>query len=346
MAYVRRTSAKAYRRSYPARTAYARTKKSTRATAYAKARAKPTVRTNRKMARKNATAIRKLRNDSYGSYQSQTSILTGSGDLTVLRDHPIAFHVNDPNSGNHGPQLYTLENGTNNLKSAGYDFRVYQGEGFWMGDYQDDDVQHMANGPMMRLNYATFDFKFSGIVKDTRIRIDFVRQKKHMTDFWDQARGKQYLPSTLMSFRNLAGFTPNRIDKTVFQVLTTKYIYLDSKAQQVSNDAGATYIMDQALTAETRRCRVSLKLNRVYKQLENTTNDLTGDDQVFNGAPGLPTMDNRANGPYKFNNLNPLSNIFCIISCDDSRSWTDAFTGTSHVNVEIIRKMTWQDKIA
>jgi hypothetical protein len=49
-------------------------------------------------------------------------------------------------------------------------------------------------------------------------------------------------------------------------------------------------------------------------------------------------------GNYAFNNIHPLSNVWCVISCDDTASMTDVFTG-DECKVSMIRECCWRDPL-
>lgn len=278
-----------------------------------------------------------LRNNQYGHYQTQTSRI---GPLNVVSNSPVALHINNCNSGAHGPTPHSIDllgsvYATNDL------FQIYQGEGAVMGDYQDDDVANMCNGPMMRLNWAIFDLKFSGFVDDCKIRIDIIRQKKYVADFWREDKSHQFLPNTLQSFKNLAGFTENRIDTSTFEIIKTKRLYLNSRGSQNVADLTQDRNTTEATTAPSRQCRIALRMNKVYKQLDSSIHQDSNAEVSNTGSAGLTNHP----GSWRHTNLSPLANVWMIISCDDDRSLED-LVGGDNVSVEIIRRMTWQDKIS
>ena len=130
--------------------------------------------------------------------------------MSVVRDPPLLLHVQNLDCGQHGPSFYTtnLQGATHPYSLAA--FTPYHGEGASGGDYDEDQAGAVPNGPYIKINRVTYHFQFAGNVHDTNITIHVVRQKKMITDFWSDTRTHNFLPHTLRSFRNLAGFTANK----------------------------------------------------------------------------------------------------------------------------------------
>lgn len=336
------------------RSTYLRSSASRHKSSLAAARKRPTVRRNAKVARSNAAKIRKLQTNQWGTYQSVTSTLTqpSVGGFIVLRDHPLLFEVTNPMSGTHGPDLYTCSHsGNGDTTKLNYHWEDYQGQGNSHGDYHDKD-RHIPNGPMIRLNWVNLRFKFTGVLTDTRITIHILRQKKIVHDFWQQAAvgvNHMFLPNTLQSLTHIAGFTPNTIDRTTFEVLASRRLYINSEASQQSLDGGINYTMEQSSTADTKLCRIVLKLNKILKQLHVSEDEPDGEIDL--NVPDAPSPLQAVKGPYKYTNLHPLAAMWCLISTDDTQTLSDIIPDADGVNrgnlkCEIIRKMTWQDRRA
>lgn len=329
--------------------AYSKKKRSTK---YSRARTGvPTKRKNATLARGNARKIARLKSDLYGPRQTMTSTMLqpGGNGFIVVRDHPLLFQADDPMNGTHGPDLYTTQHlGNGDTVRLSQHFATYIGEGNQQGDYHEKD-RHIPNGPKLKLNTMHYKFKFTGVLPDTRIRVDFIRQKKIVHDFWNQGGigTKNFLlPATLQSLRNLAGFTPNHIDKTTFQVLATRHVYLNSEASQTSLDGGISYTMEQSTTPDSKICSVYMKLNKVYNQLHVSQDEPDGDEDLNVAEAPMPFAGIK--GPYKYTNLHPCVPIWCLISCDDTTSVSDLIPDADGVDrgnlrVEIVRTMTWQD---
>jgi len=349
MSYVRRTNrnASVRRSTAPATyrasraTAYTRTSQAARTRAVARARAAPTrgpsVINNMLRASANANAIKKLQFNQWGRIQSQVS--QSSEALVVHRDHPVLFHVNNPVVNHHGPYLWTLGATLGEPVPSNSSFDLYQGN--TDHDFNDLDDRVKVNGPTLKLLWATYQFKFEGFAQDCRIRVDFIRQKKMVTDFYNQNIAKNFLPDTLDGFKGIAGFSPNEIDKSKFQVLKTKYLYINAASSSNIVDTAEDRATTEATTAPTKFCKVSLKLNKILKQIVPSQSESSGGD---NSGEGRPQTEHPHHSSWCYDNQHPLSNVWCLISCDDTRGLTEDVLG-EHVKVSIIRKMTWQDKM-
>ena len=205
---------------------------------------------------------------------------------------------------------------------------------------------------MIRLNWVNLKFKFTGVVTDTRITIHIIKQKKFVHDFWAMDTShirSMFLPNSLQSMRNLAGFTPNTIDRTTFDILASRKLYLNSAASQQSLDGGINYTMEQSTTSDTKICNIVLRLDKILKQLHVSQDEPEGDEDLNVAESANPMFG--VKGPYKYTNLHPLSTIWCLISTDDTQSLSDLIPDADGVNrgnlkMECIRKMTWQDKRA
>lgn len=292
--------------------------------------------TNTRAILSNARAIQKLKFNQWGRIQSQTS--STSDKSTVVSSAPLVFHVSNPNSNHHGPYIWQPDL-IGLVQDTHVNFQIYQGDS--NADMQDNDVQNFPNGPVCKLLWASYQFKFTGFVDDTRIRIDFIRQKRIDTDFYNQNKAKQFLPHTLVGMKHLAGFSPNEIDKTKFTILKTKYLYLNSKGAANLEDTLQDRNTTDATTTTSKYCKVSLKLNKIIKQLNSTVFEQHAYEVENHNAQ---ESDHPHGSTWAFDNQHPLSNIWCVISTDDQTSLGDVITGDA-VKVEIIRKMTWQDRL-
>ena len=106
----------------------------------------------------------------------------------------------------------------------------------------------------------------------------------------------------------------------------------------------------------TKFCKIRLSLSKVIKQLNSSVDEYSGVDATTGRNNANQAQQTTLNdGSYKYNQQNPLANIWCFISCDDSRSLVDIFSLPEHgtganpaasngrVGVDIIRKMVWRD---
>lgn len=331
---TRRTTAASYRARRT--TAATKLQRAARKSAVAKKRAKPTVRANRYMARANAKAINQLKVAQWGSWQTTSS--SWSAKMNVTDAHPLCFHVNNPHSGAQGPYVWR-PNLLGDITQTSTQFIQ------WNGADTDSHLARSANfvpnGPKLMLRSMDFQFKFHGFVNNTRIRVDFVRQKHMPRNIFNpnNPTRENFLPQTLKNFRWLAGFSQNYIDRTTYQVLATKYVYMNSKGDANPTDTAQDRLTTEPSTPSTKYCHVHLKLNKILRQLEPSLNEETGHDYPAHEGED---MDRSHGSSYAYDNQYPTSNIFCIISSDDGQGFLDALTGDA-VGVEVIRKCTWQD---
>lgn len=317
-------------------TAASTLQKYARAKAAAKARTITPAKTrqlNTQAVLSNARAIKKLQFNQWGRIQSQTSSTQGQ---VVLASSPVLFHVTNPMCNHHGPYLWHMA--LTGASPTDKNFQLYQAPGS-IGMSENDETV-FPNGPVMKMLSATFQFKFTGYVDDTRIRVDFFRQKRLDTDFYTQNSPDQFLPQTLEAFKNLAGFNPNQIDRAKFEILTTKYLYLNSKGSANLLDHGQDRNTTDATTPPSKYCTVHLKLNKLLKMLRPPHLEEFG-QEVPQGEDS--TTHHPHGSMWCYDNQHPLSNIWCLISTDDETAIASAATGDA-VTVEIIRKITFQDK--
>lgn len=330
------------------RTRIAAAKSSARKATIGRARAHTSVAANRRavlsnarLVNKNALAIKRLKFNEWGPIQSQTS--SNRHGHVLSQDHPICFHVNNMYCNADGPFLYRPD-GSNNPVILGHgSFDKWVGVGNAEGDVDDADMKHVPNGPKLKLLWATFDFEFAGYMDNCAIRIDFVRQKKLDTDFYSPAHGvSNFLPHSVAAFNRIAGFCENRIDRTKYEVLKTKHLYINSRGLQTVADASQDRMTTEPTTSNIKRCRIALKMNKICKMLRDTTDETS---RVQSTDDTMATNSTHySNSSWGFDNQHPLSNVFCILSTSDTTGIQDFATG-DRLSVKIIRKMTWQDPI-
>lgn len=270
----------------------------------------------------------------WGDYQEQKSRL--SSPAGVFANGPMMFHVNNPSCGTHGPYMHTCVFPFYNHGTTTTNFVKYAGPSDV--DNDENDEKHVPNGPKLKLLFADYQFKFEGFTNDTRITVHFIQQKNLSTDFWNQNDSKQFLPSTISGFRNIAGFDCNEIDRKNYKVLAMRKLFLNASGSSSITSAlthDPTEVTTEATTPPTKYCHVRLNLNKVLTQLKSSLDEVQGDD------PQNETVDGsvRPHGAsWGYDNQHPLSNIFCLISTDD----VTALDG-DHVKVDIIRKLAWRD---
>jgi hypothetical protein len=319
------------------RTTYATTARYRRAKAVANARFRKRLFTKAgraKAIKSNARAITKLRKQMYGPVQTQSSV--SDGTLTVVADSPILFQVNNPMSGPQGAIIMRATGG--GVRNMGH-FTGSAGYG-----WNADDAAHVPNGPKLLLKSAMFKFKFQGFVDNTKIRIDFIRQKSTISgDAWNPLGADQFLPHTSYAFRQLCGFTSNYIDRSKYEVITTKHLYMNSRGSANPADVLQDRNTTDATTSNIRYCNVYLKLNKVCKQLDSSVTEDNGNDDPLLDAHNDDGVLSK--NSYDYTNQHPLSNIWCFISTDDQTAFGSIVDGDS-VKVDIIRKLVWRDRSA
>lgn len=284
--------------------------------------------------RRNARAIKKLNFSQWGRIQSQTSQTEGA--TLVLRDHPVCFHLNNPHINTKGPRMWRLDAWGQPVHGD-----KFVPDALLTKDMQSEDTLSFPNAPYLKLRYASLQFKFSGFVDDCRIRVDVIRRKKLDADFYNQLKTHNFLPHTLTGFKGLAGFSQHQIDRRVFEVLATRHLYMNSRGQSNAMDVAEGEVTTEATTPPTRYCKINLRLNKFMKQLQNVEHQWDADENAEDNA--LSDRGHPENAQWGFGNQHPLSNIWVVISTDDVTAINDAVVG-DNVSVEVIRKLTWQDK--
>jgi hypothetical protein len=271
----------------------------------------------------------------WGDYQEQKSRLSSSH--SVFANAPLLFHVNNPSCGSHGPYLHTTSFPLyNSTLPTNVNFTKYAGPSDV--DNDEEDEKHLPNGPKLKLLFADFQFKFTGFANDTRITIHFIQQKSITTDFWNQNKPDQFLPSTLPGFKHIAGFDCNELDRKNYRVLAKRKLYLNASGSSSVLDSltsDPSEVTTEATTPPSRYCHIRLNLNKVLKQLNSSLNEYDGADYPDNS---VDDSERPHGASWAYDNQHPLSNIFCLISTDDETPYDG-----DHVRCDIIRKLAWRD---
>jgi len=282
---------------------------------------------------KNAAAITTLTKTLQGDLQTQASMLADA--QVVVSAKPLCFQLNNPGLGDYGPQL---------LRAAETHDHCDRLTKFVLedrGPFYANEQHHVPNGPKLFIENVQLKFEFYGFVDSTRIRVDIVRQKKIDKQYWNPHDGTMnYMPNNLHGFEHLAGFTSREIDRSTFEVLQTKHLYLNSKASSNLADAAQDRPTSEATTSPYKLLTMNVPLKKTYTQLEATVNETTGVDDTQLDAHGEDGAESK--GSYSYDNQDPFTNVWCIISTDDMTALGDVVTGDS-VRVNIIRKVTWRD---
>lgn len=302
---------------------------------FAKARALPS-----RTALSNKRAINLLRQQQFGPIQVQQSLSHDS--VVPTAEHPILFCASNVQCGNpNGCKIYRVNESVSNKIQKETFFT--ESTGF---KFQQQDSQNIANGPRMLLLEAEFQFKLRGFLQNTHVRIDFIRQKKTITgEYWSPQTNVNWMPHNADGFKELAGFTANAIDTRIFEVLATRKIYFNSMGSANTADGIEDRNTTEATTAPQKLVTMSLKFKggKIIKQLESSRNNLTAADSADLDAHNED--GNLSKGSYDFDNVHPLSNVWCLISTDDTTDLAEIVTG-EELTVDIIRKYKWRDTLA
>lgn len=198
---------------------------------------------------------------------------------------------------------------------------------------RDEDIAQ-PQGPEVLWQSTTLRFRFTGWVERKHLKILIVQQKigKEMPDPWrtkaNETEHSHYLPYTLTQFRSMAGpFAPNWLDKSQYRVIAQKSVYLNSvpeipphsvlhqTADAVADMAGITQHETgrEATTGPVRYCNITIKPNMVIKQLVTSMNEDGTENQTFSANP----REDKTEGPYSYDNINPRQNLWAIVMSDD-----------------------------
>ena len=274
----------------------------------------------------------------YGPVQTQRSQTESS--FIVVASRPVLFQVNNPETGTKGASVLREDNnGDHVIRIMGFNKCSYTGLQLY-----DKEEDHVVNGPKILLKEVELQFKVHGFLDDTRVRIDVIRQKKAVDkDVWNyHDSNTHYMPHLAHGMKDLAGFSPNEIDPSFFEILATRKLYFNSKGSSNVLDTANSEITTEATTVPTKYCTINVKFpkgGKVCKQLHSSIDETTGSDAV---DQDIEVLEVDAKGSYSWENQHPLSNIWCIVSCDDQTAFGSDVTGDSCA-VEVIRKCVWRD---
>jgi len=276
----------------------------------------------------------------WGPLQVQRSYTDLGNKITA--NSPWCFHVTSPGSNVDAPHIY-------HRNPLGVASSIGQFQKF-TGAQGSEDADLIPNHPLY-LKSVLFEFEFAGFVDDTHITIHVVQSKGiAKPDYYLESNNTadNLLPKSLANFTNLAGFTQERIDPKAFKVLASRRLYMNSRpmnpttADVTSTILGAivndNYPTVPATTRAVKRCRIYVPINRQLKVLDNGS---YGEEQgSTNHYVTYPSVSDR--GIFSYANMDPKSQIWCIISTSDKTALDAAFTGDA-VECTIHRTCTWRD---
>merc|ERR1712097_195455 len=196
---------------------------------------------------------------------------------------------------------------------------------------------NQPNGPALKILWYDLQFRIKGFLKNTRVRIDLIRQKSTPVQHWTQTDSTMYMPQYLGNFKDLCGFTANCIDTKAFEIIKTRHVYLNSKGASHPIDTATHTDTAYPTTASEKLVHISLPhYNRVVKQLDSSRNQNDGSDRPIQDQDNGTEIQSN----YSYDNMNPFSNVWCLITTDDLHDLADTATG-DRVIVEVIRRVGW-----
>ncbi len=295
--------------------------------------------------------IKKLQNDKWGPYQTQTQYNTES--FTVTAGAPVLFQLNNLDHGDKGPHFYYPSASVNHIATGLGDlgtFSVHSAP--TIGDQYSVLEESLArpNGNVLKWNFCELQFEIEGFLDNTHVDIWIVKQKRMPMDPWNLENHKltPNLPHTSPMFKNVSGFGPDRVSYKNFRVLHHKRLFFNSKpsstyADLVSegNNAGEQPTV-AATTRHIKHCSFKWRPNQLLKQLKHSRAYTEEQDHDEMGIDANPTSHEPATGRWSYENQNPLANTWCILTTDDKTTLGSSLDGDA-VSVKVIRRNVWQD---
>lgn len=296
---------------------------------------------------RNTKAIKRLREESYGTVQYNAGV---SGEFHVFTDHPVLHHINNLNMNGYetgdqqGPEIYRI-NGTHAEVCAQMMKHDHSSQ---PNHLMNPDIMHdRPNGPILKHMRTRLVFQIDALVNDAHVTIQIIRQKK-MPPWGHQSDATNYLPAGGAAFKRLAGpMAINKLDPKTYEICATRKIWINSKGRTTNADATLAHqYTSYPTTNGLKHCVIDFKPNKVYKQLDSAIDQVTGNEDF-----DINVTDNHHDvaadmvGSWSYDNLHPLSNYWVLISCDKHGNPASTVTG-SDVSVSFKRENWWRDKIA
>jgi hypothetical protein len=291
-----------------------------------------------------------------GVYQTITGV---SPAIIVTSATPTALHLSNLNVGGKthghpaGPQWFQASD-DNPVAEPQYIGRETRAMAI-MKDQRNKAHPH-CTGPKCKWLGTELQFKFEGYLDDTRIKIFIVQQRKqYKLDPWSQYTSRvashtladdvemaPHMPYTLNQFKHLLGFNANTLNYKQYKVLATKSLYFNSRRTEAPTGhiEGDNAFVD-ATTKPVQYCTMKIKPNQMLYQLRSTLNEMGVHDDINDPAPADADYDQ---GPWSFDNQNPYSNVWCIVTTDDESALAGSLSG-DRVKFTCIRRNWWQDQV-
>lgn len=354
MVYSKRSGGKFSKRVYGRGTkrSYSRTRSAKKASYVSAKRRKPSVSKNASAVKRNTRALKKLSNDKWGAYQSQTQIT--SSEFTVTASAPAIVHLTNLNSETSGPQVQYPTHTSGHLATALGNlahFDVFAGP--HLGDAADieKEYNHKQNGPRCKWNFCDLQLEISGFLDNTNVDVWIVQERPDKRpDPWNMTYNTKpaHLPYTVPMFSDISGFGPARFNHKHFKLLHHRKVFLNSKPSS-SPGTDAANLADAgeqptvaATTRHVKHCQIKWKPNQVISQLLNSMAPYeTVEQDDLNQNVATPT---NGYGNYAYDNISPIKNTFLVITTDDASTLGSSLSGDA-VTVSIIRRNVWQDSM-
>lgn len=338
-------------------------------------RAKPGSNRVKALAVSNAKQIARLTDAKYGplqrNYSHMPAISGTGGSIHVTDKYPACLHLNSLYSGQTGePKSKWIQALTQILGSQQPvmdDYALVNHPFEPQATIMTDNVefQPRPDGNNVLWKSTTLKFAFNAWVPETYVDIYIVQQRvgKHLPDPWDTdvntvtPHGHQYLPYTLPQWRKVGSkpFSGNWIDRSQYKIITHRKIYIDSigdvpPASLIHQSADA--IMDSvnntpswngahatkpATTNSEKYVSITITPNMVMKQLKSST-DQNGDENL---AFNANIHEDKTDGPWAYDNIDPRQNIWAIVTTSDPGH--DQTNASHAVRFRCERVNTWRD---
>lgn len=303
---------------------------------------------------KNTRQLKKLKNDSWGPYQTVTQ---KSGAFYVTEGDPAILHLNNfHDNRSHGPHwmkaqnpgyyTYQAENFTN-LTDLTYETFPMQGS---LAE-RDRLANHVPNGNKLMWRGIELKFEVDGFLDNTSVDIWVVQSKKAAgpIDHWNVQGlyNPSVLPYTVSQWREMSGFTSNRINHKHYKVWAHKRMFFNSRSSSSTLQAvqeladGGEQPTTPATTRSVKHCTIKLRPNMLIKQLAHSLghNESSGDENAnIDANPQSAVVGN-----YSWDNIDPYRNLWAIVTTDDQHVSIDG--SEDRVRVQMYRRVWWQDEL-
>ncbi len=214
------------------------------------------------------------------------------------------------------------------------------------------DNETVVNGPVMKLEHMFYQFKISSFCANTKVKIQFLRQKRYILPSYDPDNSKRIMPKLIASMCNTLKMDgPFATYEKNFEILQEKTIYMNAAGSNTTmanigaalNNTSGNETVSDPTTSNVKYATFSIKFPKGHykKQIVNSQGEDDGDEDTGMQNPqetGTPAHY----GSWAWGNVNPLKTIWCVIHTDDTRSVSDVTEGQV-VNVDIRRVITWRD---